>query len=98
AREMLTNNLFGAISFDTLGSRIPTRHIAVRVEHKHRIILRALYQQTKLFLALAQRPFGLATISNITEHEHDAGHFADRIPNRRGTVINRSLRAVFGNQ
>jgi hypothetical protein len=36
--------------------------------------------------------------SHVTEDQHDAEHLARRIPDRGGAVVNRSLRAVPGDQ
>jgi hypothetical protein len=51
AREVLTQDFVGRVSLDPLRPSIPTRHVAVRVEHVDRVIGHALDKDPKLALA-----------------------------------------------
>ena len=56
AREMLADDLVGAVALDALGAGIPVRDLALRVEHVDRVVGDALHQQAEPLLAFAAAP------------------------------------------
>src|SRR5258707_880314 len=51
AREVLSDDLFGAITLDAFGSAVPSRDSSLRIEHEDRVVLDCLHQQLELLLA-----------------------------------------------
>ena len=54
AREVLSDDLFGAITLDAFGSAVPSRDSSLRIEHEDRVVLDCLHQQLELLLAPSQ--------------------------------------------
>src|SRR5262245_3522679 len=54
AREVLSDDLFGAITLDVFGSAVPRRDSSLWIEHEDRVILDSLHQQLELLFAPAQ--------------------------------------------
>ena len=47
AREMLSDDLVGAVALDALGADVPGADAAVHVQHEDGVVLDALHQETK---------------------------------------------------
>src|SRR5208283_2154783 len=73
ATVMLTDDFCGSVSLDTLRTFVPAYDPALRIQHQDRIVLDALNQQPKAFLALQHFLFGQLARSNV----------ADRAANQR---------------
>src|SRR5579872_174671 len=54
-RELLPQNLFGAVTLDALRPLIPSNHAPFRVEHEDGIVLHAFHEQTKSLFTPSQR-------------------------------------------
>jgi hypothetical protein len=54
AREVLSDDLFGAITLDAFGAAVPRRDSSLRIEHEDRVVLDSLHQQLELLFALSQ--------------------------------------------
>ena len=65
AREVLADDLVGAVALDALGAGVPGRDVAVGVEHEDRVVLDALDQQAEALLALPQRLLVLAPLGQV---------------------------------
>jgi hypothetical protein len=53
-REVLSDDIFGAITLDAFGSAVPSRDSSLRIEHEDRVVLDPLHQQLELLLARSQ--------------------------------------------
>ena len=57
--KMAAENFFRLVTFDALGSRIPRRHVALRIEQINRVVLNAFDQQPEPLLAQTEAVFQL---------------------------------------
>ena len=95
---MPPNNPFGAISLDAFRAGIPTGDVTLRVEHKDRVILRAIDEQTKFFFTFAQFLFSFPAVSYVSKNQDDTGYFSVRIANRGRTIVDGYFCSVSGNE
>src|ERR1700721_984913 len=54
AREVMTDNLFASVTFDSFGASIPTNNNSVRVQHEDRVVLHFVEEYPILFFAIPQ--------------------------------------------
>jgi hypothetical protein len=54
AREVLSDDLFAAITLDAFGSAVPSRDSSLRIEHEDRVVLYRLHQQLEMPFAVSQ--------------------------------------------
>ena len=47
----MADNIFGSVTFDSFGARIPTDNLALRVQHKDRVVLDSVQEYLIFFLA-----------------------------------------------
>src|ERR1700730_14631795 len=52
AREVMTNNLFASVTFDSFGASIPTNNHSLWVQHEDRIVLDFVEEQPIFFFAI----------------------------------------------
>src|SRR4030095_5442343 len=98
AGKMLANYLFSRVALNAFRSGIPSSDIALRIEHENRIVLYALNQQSKSFLAFAQSLFTFPAVGDVPKYQDNADDYARVITNGRGTIINSSFRTVFSDE
>src|SRR5206468_5742284 len=60
AREMLADDLGRGVALDALGTGVPARDAAVRIEHEDRVVDDALHHQAEASLALREERGALA--------------------------------------
>lgn len=65
-RKVLPDDLVRAIPFDAFGSRIPGRHLPIRVHHVDRVVGDGLDKRIQLVLSVRNRLCGLRT--NVLGH------------------------------
>src|SRR5512133_3041527 len=95
---MPAKDLFRCVALYSFRPGIPSGDVALRIEHENRIVVYALDEEPKSFLAFAQSAFGFAAIGNIAKYQDNADNYAVVAANRSGTIIDRSLRAVFSDE
>src|ERR1700694_3102416 len=55
AREVMTNNLFACVTFDSFGASIPTNNHSLWVQHEDRVVLDFVEEHSIFFFALPER-------------------------------------------
>src|SRR5208282_3454455 len=67
AREVLADDLVGAVALDALCAPVPVGDDAIWIEHVDRVVGDAVDQQGIALFALAQRQFGCFAFGNIDD-------------------------------
>src|ERR1700730_10347692 len=55
AREVMTDNLFASITFDSFGSSIPSNNCSLWVQHEDRVVLDFVEEHSIFFFAVPER-------------------------------------------
>ena len=55
AREMVADDLFGAVALDAFGAFVPADDDALRIEREDRVVAHAVHQQPEQFVAVGRR-------------------------------------------
>src|ERR1700684_3893313 len=69
AREVMTNNLFASVTFDSFGASIPTSNRSLWVQHEDRVVLDFVEEHPIFFFAIPQRV--LRRARGICSHRRD---------------------------
>ena len=96
AEEMPFRFVFGGLE-DAVVGIVRRPHPQVFVESDERLSQRG-DNALGVSESIRQRVLLLPAFRDISEHQHHPGHFALRIADRSGTVVNRSFGAVLGDQ
>src|ERR1700722_18861196 len=55
AREIMTNNLFASVTFDSFGASVPTNNQPLWIQHEDRIVLEFVEEHPIFFFAIPKR-------------------------------------------
>src|ERR1700676_4715300 len=55
AREVMTDNLFASVTFDSFGASIPTNNYSLWIQHEDRVVSDFVEEHSIFFFALPER-------------------------------------------
>ncbi len=94
-REVLPDDLLGAVLVDPLGRVVPRGHPAGGVEHEDGIVLHAIDEETEALLALAQRFLRLTTLRQVARDLAEADQLPRRVAQRGDDHVRPEARTVL---
>ncbi len=94
---MLSNNLLGQISLDTLCAGVPAGNPSFRIHHVDCIVCHALHEEAELLFGLSQFLFGCLALGEITRDLGEADQFSIAVSNRVDNHMRPEPRAIHAN-